>query len=91
MAVKKSPALSKGRAFTLTEKEFSQYLDTKNIPDPDLVIRTGKNNSRLSGFMLWQAAYSELYFTPVLFPDFSPQELDKAISWFQQQKRNFGQ
>ena len=93
LAANKGPVFSKGRAFSqpfITEKELAKYLDTASIPDPDLVIRTGKNNSRLSGFMAWQAAYAELYFTDTLFPDFTPQELDKAILWFQQQKRNFG-
>jgi len=93
LAANKGPAFTEGRAFSqpfITEKELAKYLDTANIPDPDLVIRTGKNNSRLSGFMAWQAAYAELYFTDTLFPDFTPQELDKAILWFQQQKRNFG-
>jgi undecaprenyl diphosphate synthase len=74
----------------LTEQQFSQYLDTKNLPEPELLIRPG-GQQRLSGFMLWQLAYTELYFTPTLFPDFTPQELDQAISWFKQQKRNFGQ
>lgn len=74
----------------LTEKDFANYLDTAGIPDPDLLIRTGEGNIRLSGFMSWQIAYTELYFTNTLFPDFTPQKLDEAISWFQQQKRNFG-
>lgn len=74
----------------LSEAEFSQYLDTHNLPDPDLLIRTGKNNSRLSGFMLWQIAYTQLYFTDTLFPDFTPEELDKAIAWYQTQTQNLG-
>jgi len=89
LLAKKGPALDKGRAFTL-EKEFANYLDTTGIPDPDLLIRTGEANVRLSGFMLWQIAYTELYFTNTLFPDFTPQKLDEAIAWLQHQKRNFG-
>jgi len=75
----------------ITEKIFSQHLDTKNIPDPDIMIRTGEKNTRLSGYMLWQIAYSELYFTNTLFPDLTPKELNKAITWYKDQKRNFGQ
>jgi len=74
----------------LTEKNFSQFLDTTDLPDPDLLIRTAKNNARLSGFMLWQIAYTQLYFTDTLFPDFTPEELDKAISWYQTQTQNLG-
>jgi len=73
-----------------TEQDFSQYLDTANLPDPDLLIRTGPNSTRLSGFMLWQIAYTQLYFTDTLFPDFTPEELDKAISWYQTQTQNLG-
>ncbi|MDZ7586251.1 MAG: polyprenyl diphosphate synthase [Patescibacteria group bacterium] len=74
----------------ILEKDFEKYLDTRDLPDPDLLIRTGKNNSRLSGFMLWQIAYSQLYFTDTLFPDFTPKELDKAIAWYQTQTQNLG-
>ena len=74
----------------ITQTILSKYLDTKNLPDPDLMIRTGKSNTRLSGFMLWQIAYTELYFAPILFPDFTPQQLNQAIAWYKQQKRNFG-
>lgn len=76
--------------YCISEKQFSQYLDTHNLPDPDLLIRTGRNNTRLSGFMLWQIAYTQLYFTDTLFPDFTPEELDKAISWYQTQTQNLG-
>jgi len=75
---------------TITSEIFSQHLDTKNIPNPDLLIRPGDNNTRLSNFMLWQLAYSELYFTNTLFPDFTPQELDKAITWYNTQTKNIG-
>ncbi|MDP4030912.1 MAG: undecaprenyl diphosphate synthase family protein, partial [Patescibacteria group bacterium] len=55
-----------------------------------LLIRTGQNNTRLSGFMLWQIAYSQLYFCDTLFPDFDAKELDQAIAWWQQQTINLG-
>jgi undecaprenyl diphosphate synthase len=74
----------------LSEKAFANYLDTANLPDPDLLIRTGENNTRLSGFMLWQLAYTQLYFTNTLFPDFTSEKLDKAISWWQTQTKNLG-
>ncbi|MFH0942679.1 MAG: polyprenyl diphosphate synthase [Candidatus Beckwithbacteria bacterium] len=70
--------------------DFPQHLDTSGFPDPDLLIRTGENNTRLSGFMLWQLAYTQLYFTNTLFPDFTPKELDKTLSWYQQQTQNLG-
>lgn len=74
---------------SISEKNFGAYLDTVGIPDPDLIIRTGGRN-RLSGFMPWQSVYSELYFTDTLWPDFSEQELSKAIAWFGTIQRNFG-
>jgi len=73
----------------VSESDISKKLYTKGQPDPDLVIRTG-GRIRLSNFLLWQTAYSELYFTKVLWPDFNAQELKKAIKWYAQQKRNFG-
>ncbi len=73
----------------VTEEVFAGYLGTKGIPDPDLIIRTG-GQLRLSGFMPWQAVYSELYFTPVLWPDFGPEELDLAVADFQNRQRRFG-
>ena len=75
--------------FKLNEKEFSQFLDTSGIPDPDMIIRTG-GEKRLSGFMLWQSEYSELYFTDTLFPDFTKAELQKAADWFISRHRRFG-
>lgn len=71
------------------ESTINKYLYTTGQSDPDLVIRTG-GRIRLSNFLLWQTAYSELYFTKVLWPDFSPKELEKAVKWYQEQKRNFG-
>lgn len=73
----------------IQESTLSRYLQTKDSPDPDLLIRTG-GEQRLSGFLLWQCAYSELYFTDVLWPDFNQEELEKAIQEYQHRKRNFG-
>jgi len=73
----------------IDDEFFSSYLDTSGIPDPDLVIRTG-GEKRLSGFLPWQSVYSEFYFTPVLFPDFSPDELVLAINDFLKRDRRFG-
>lgn len=74
---------------SLDESLFARYLYTASIPDPDLIIRTG-GESRLSNFLLWQAAYSELYFTPVLWPDFGPRDIDKALAEYQRRQRRFG-
>lgn len=71
------------------ESMFSTYLRTGETPDPDLFIRAG-GEKRLSGFLLWQSSYSELYFSDVLWPDFNETELDKAINEFNNRKRNFG-
>jgi len=73
----------------INETIFSSYLDTADIPDPDLIIRTG-GEIRLSNFLLWQAAYSELYFTPVLWPDFNKKEIEKALLDYRQRQRRFG-
>lgn len=73
----------------IDEDVFARYLQTKDSPDPELIIRTG-GESRLSGFLLWQSAYSELYFTEVLWPDFNKEELEKAIIEYNNRKRNFG-
>lgn len=76
--------------FRLTsEEQFEQYLDTKNIPDPDLLIRPG-GEQRLSGYLTWQSVYSELYFTDVLMPDFGPKQLDLAIEEYASRQRRFG-
>ncbi len=64
------------------KKTFEQYLDTKGIPDPDLMIRTS-GELRLSNYLLWQLAYTEFYFTDVPWPDFSKEELEKAIETVQ--------
>ena len=73
----------------VTKESFSSLLYTGGIPDPDLIIRTGKEQ-RLSNFLLYQAAYSELYFSPKMFPDFSNKELDKAIAEYSRRTRRFG-
>ncbi len=68
---------------------FEQYLNTKNIPDPDLLIRTS-GEYRISNFLIWQIAYSELYFTEVLWPDFRKNDLYQAIIDYQKRERRFG-
>lgn len=73
----------------LNEKMVSSYLYTKDIPDPDLIIRTS-NELRLSGFLIWQASYSEFYFTDVNWPEFDEEQLDKAIEEYQRRNRRFG-
>ncbi len=73
----------------INEKIFANSLVTSMIPDPDLLIRTG-GEQRISNFLLWQIAYSELYFTPVLWPDFDESAFVDAISDFQQRERRFG-
>ncbi len=73
----------------LTEETLSNYLTTKGIPDPDLLIRTG-GEKRISNFLLWQLAYSELYFTEIYWPDFAEEHLYKAISDYQSRERRFG-
>ncbi|OGG34853.1 di-trans,poly-cis-decaprenylcistransferase [Candidatus Gottesmanbacteria bacterium RIFOXYB1_FULL_47_11] len=71
------------------KNDFEKYLDTHGIPDPDFIIRTG-GEQRLSGFLLWQGQYSELYFPEFLMPDFTPARLDAAIEEFEKRKRRFG-
>lgn len=73
----------------ITEETVSKLLRTGDAPDPDLFIRPG-GEIRLSGFLLWQSSYSELYFAKPLWPDFNEAELDKAIDEFNRRKRNFG-
>ena len=73
----------------MTQEAFSQYLDTGMMPDPDLVIRPS-GECRISNFLLWQSAYAEFYFTDVLWPDFSPRELDLAIESFRKRDRRYG-
>jgi len=73
----------------LTKEKFNSYLDTAGIPDPELIIRTS-GERRLSGFMLWQSEYSELYFSDKFFPDFNTDEFDKAIRDYSLRQRRFG-
>ena len=73
----------------LTEEKLSSYLYSAGIPDPELIIRPG-GEQRISNFLLWQCAYSEFYITDVLWPDFGPEELDKAIDVFNSRDRRFG-
>ena len=73
----------------ITEKNFTDNLYTKNIPNPEILIRTG-NTKRLSNFMMWQLAYSELFFEKKLWPDFNETDYDKIIKKYRQVKRNFG-
>lgn len=73
----------------LTEDSLAAHLSTAYAPEVDLLIRTG-GESRISNFMLWQAAYAELFYTDDLWPDFTPERLAKAIDWFQHRDRRFG-
>ena len=73
----------------INEKNLSKYLLTKNIPDPDLLIRTG-NTKRLSNFLLWQLAYAEIFFEKKLWPEFNEKDYNKIIKKFKNIKRNFG-
>jgi undecaprenyl diphosphate synthase len=73
----------------IDEKLFSKYLYTAGLPDVDLVIRTS-GEMRTSNFLIWQSAYSEYYFTPVLWPDFDEEELEKALLAYSQRQRRFG-
>ena len=74
---------------SLNIKKFEKYLQTKNIPDPDLLIRTG-NTKRLSNFLLWQLAYSEIFFEKKLWPAFNEKDFNRIINKFKKTKRNFG-
>ena len=73
----------------INEKNFKKYLQTKNIPDPEILIRTG-NTKRLSNFLLWQLAYSEIFFEKKLWPDFNEKDYCKIIKKYKKIKRNFG-
>ena len=74
---------------SINEKNLSKYLQTKNIPDPEILIRTG-NTKRLSNFLLWQLAYTEIFFEKKLWPDFNEKDFIKIIKKFKKIKRNFG-
>jgi len=73
----------------INEKNLNKYLQTSNIPDPDLLIRTG-NTKRLSNFLLWQLAYAEIFFIKKLWPEFNENDYNKIIKKFKRIKRNFG-
>jgi len=73
----------------ITEQNLTKYLQTKDIPDPEILIRTG-NTKRLSNFLLWQLAYSEIFFEKKLWPDFNQNDYNKIIKKFKHLKRNFG-
>jgi undecaprenyl diphosphate synthase len=73
----------------ITEETFSQMLDTANTPDPDMIVRTG-GEKRLSGFLLWQSQYSELFFEDWYMPDFTPDKLDNLLMEFSKRQRRFG-
>ena len=74
---------------SVTASDIAAHLYQPNLPDPELLIRTS-GEERLSNFLLWQAAYSEFYFTPMLWPDFNEEELKKAVLEYQHRKRRFG-
>ena len=82
-------AAIKERSGPIDEDGFRKYLDTSGIPDPDLLIRTG-GEWRISNFLLWQMAYTEIYFTDILWPDFDGKALDDAIGWFATRQRRYG-
>ncbi len=72
-----------------TQENLERNLDTQELPPPDLIIRTG-GDQRLSNFLLWQASYATLYFTPVFWPAFEKNEFEKALNFFKSQKQNYG-
>jgi len=74
----------------ITQEEIAKFLSTAHMPDPDLLIRTG-GEQRMSNFLLWQVAYSELYFTNVLWPEFDATQMALALEWYQTRQRRFGQ
>ncbi len=82
-------ALGRKKPSSINEKNFSSYLDTRFTADPDFLIRTS-GEQRLSNFLLYQMAYTELYFTTTLWPDFGVEELDKALDDFSKRERRFG-
>ena len=81
--------LAAGRELPLDENTFASYLATAGIPDPDLLIRTS-GEQRISNYMLWQCAYTEFWYTPVLWPDFRTKDLQQAIDEFNKRQRRYG-
>ncbi|MBR4087236.1 MAG: isoprenyl transferase [Clostridia bacterium] len=88
-ARKYAQQVAEGRANDIDEKEFSSFMYSDGIPDPDLIIRPS-GEIRTSNFLLWQSAYSEFYFTDVLWPDFDEAELDKALEAYSKRSRRYG-
>ena len=88
-AFSRDVAQGKCAAEDLTEERFSQYLYSADVPDPELIIRPS-GEQRISNFLLWQSAYSEYVFMNVLWPDFTPEDLDKAIEEYHRRNRRFG-
>ena len=88
-AVKRAILLKGVKPEDLTEEKIESCLDTADLPDPDLIIRTG-GEQRLSNFLVWQSAYSELYFCPKYWPDFSEDDLDEALTEHARRQRRFG-
>jgi undecaprenyl diphosphate synthase len=89
LAAIKSLITSGVPAADVDEKSLQAHLFTRDLPDPDLIIRTSGEH-RISNFLLWQSAYSELYFTPTLWPDFGPDDLFEAITEYGRRERRFG-
>jgi undecaprenyl diphosphate synthase len=89
LAAVKSVIASGAPAAAVDEDLFNAHLFTRDLPDPDLIVRTS-GEYRISNFLLWQSAYSELYFTPVLWPDFGPDDLCEAVREFGRRDRRFG-
>ena len=81
--------LASNNNYIINEKNIEKFLYTKNIPDPDILIRTG-NTKRLSNFLLWQLAYTEIFFEKKLWPDFNEKDYSKIINKFKKIKRNYG-
>jgi len=87
--IRAASAISAQGVRQIDEESFKHYLDTSFMPDPDLLIRTG-GEKRISNFLLWQMAYTEIYFTDILWPDFDEKALDEALAWFASRERRFG-
>ena len=81
--------VAEGRENNIGEADVGSYLFSAGVPDPDLLIRPG-GEYRLSNFLMWQSAYSELYFTDTLWPDFTEREINRAIAEFQRRERRYG-
>ena len=82
-------AIRQSENWKLTADSFSEFLDTADTPDPDIIVRPG-GEKRLSGFLLWQSEYSELYFADWMMPEFTPEKLDEILEDFATRKRRFG-